>query len=106
MSKVQTADKQWRSCTVNTVLWNTIELLFPQEIEARKAAGPLNSREADGETQETRINTGVRNSSIRPSKIQEISRRHVTARRREELNQDEDSALAQRGCIEKSLHYY
>ncbi|KAL8231624.1 hypothetical protein R6Q57_001402 [Mikania cordata] len=25
-----------RSCTINTVLWNTIQLLFPQEIEARK----------------------------------------------------------------------
>ncbi|KAE8021391.1 hypothetical protein FH972_007285 [Carpinus fangiana] len=35
-----------RSCTVNTVLWNTIQLLFPQEVEARKAAGALNGREA------------------------------------------------------------
>ncbi|TMW90884.1 hypothetical protein EJD97_015080 [Solanum chilense] len=34
-----------RSCTVNTVLWNTIQLLFPKEVEARKAAGALNSRE-------------------------------------------------------------
>ncbi|XP_015168780.1 uncharacterized protein [Solanum tuberosum] len=34
-----------RSCTVNTVLWNTIQLLFPKEVEARKAAGTLNSRE-------------------------------------------------------------
>ncbi|KAL6552918.1 hypothetical protein OROGR_006760 [Orobanche gracilis] len=25
-----------RYCTVNTVLWNTIQLLFPQEVEARK----------------------------------------------------------------------
>nr|XP_043617967.1 LON peptidase N-terminal domain and RING finger protein 3-like isoform X2 [Erigeron canadensis] len=33
-----------RSCTINTVLWNTIQLLFPQEIEARKAvAGILES---------------------------------------------------------------
>ena len=24
---------------MNTVLWNTIQLLFPQEVEARKAAG-------------------------------------------------------------------
>jgi hypothetical protein len=31
---------------VNTVLWNTIQLLFPQEVEARKAAGALNGREA------------------------------------------------------------
>ncbi|XP_055804813.1 uncharacterized protein LOC129873702 [Solanum dulcamara] len=35
-----------RSCTVNTVLWNTIQLVFPKEVEARKAAGALNSREA------------------------------------------------------------
>ncbi|MCD7467017.1 hypothetical protein HAX54_004188 [Datura stramonium] len=35
-----------RSCTVNTVLWNTIQLLFAKEVEARKAAGALNSREA------------------------------------------------------------
>ncbi|KAI3768883.1 hypothetical protein L2E82_19719 [Cichorium intybus] len=28
-----------RSCTINTVLWNTIQLLFPQEIEARKVVG-------------------------------------------------------------------
>ncbi|KAF2316497.1 hypothetical protein GH714_041838 [Hevea brasiliensis] len=84
-----------RSCTVNTVLWNTIQLLFPQEIEARKAAGALNSREVERQTPETRINTDVRSSSIRPSRTS-VSRRDVTARRRDELNQDEDSALAQR----------
>ncbi|KAG8384920.1 hypothetical protein BUALT_Bualt04G0168300 [Buddleja alternifolia] len=27
-----------RYCTINTVLWNTIQLLFPQEVEARKVA--------------------------------------------------------------------
>ncbi|GAB2217823.1 hypothetical protein Droror1_Dr00001035 [Drosera rotundifolia] len=27
-----------RSCTINTVLWNTIQLLFPGEVEARKKA--------------------------------------------------------------------
>ncbi|KAL5564519.1 hypothetical protein UlMin_027683 [Ulmus minor] len=26
------------SCTVNIILWNTIQLLFPKEVEARKAA--------------------------------------------------------------------
>ncbi|KAI3673532.1 hypothetical protein L6452_39655 [Arctium lappa] len=36
-----------RSCTVNTVLWNTIQLLFPQEIEARKVvAGGSNTKES------------------------------------------------------------
>ncbi|KVH92784.1 tripartite motif-containing protein 65-like [Cynara cardunculus var. scolymus] len=36
-----------RSCTINTVLWNTIQLLFPQEIEARKtvAGGGSNTKE-------------------------------------------------------------
>lgn len=30
---------------MNTVLWNTIQLLFPQEVEARKEASALNSRQ-------------------------------------------------------------
>ncbi|KAI3921221.1 hypothetical protein MKW92_052832, partial [Papaver armeniacum] len=34
-----------RSCIVNTSLWNTIQLLFPQEVEARKAVAAKNSRE-------------------------------------------------------------
>ncbi|KAG9446296.1 hypothetical protein H6P81_012424 [Aristolochia fimbriata] len=32
-----------RSCTVNTVLWNTIQLLFPAEVEAKKAAAAASS---------------------------------------------------------------
>ncbi|XP_070022570.1 uncharacterized protein [Nicotiana sylvestris] len=35
-----------KSCTVNAVLWNTIQLLFPKDVEARKAAGASDSREA------------------------------------------------------------
>ncbi|CAL5368427.1 unnamed protein product [Camellia sinensis] len=27
-----------RCCTVNTALWNTVQTLFPQEVEARRAA--------------------------------------------------------------------
>ncbi|ONM61021.1 zinc finger (C3HC4-type RING finger) family protein [Zea mays] len=27
-----------KSCTINTVLWNTIQLLFPSEVEARKGS--------------------------------------------------------------------
>lgn len=42
-----------RSCTVNTVLWNTIQLLFPQEIEARKASGAVDSRESKSQSLET-----------------------------------------------------
>ncbi|KAI3899512.1 hypothetical protein MKW92_016615 [Papaver armeniacum] len=33
------------SCIVNTSLWNTIQLLFPREVEARKAVAAKNSRE-------------------------------------------------------------
>lgn len=29
-------------CTVNTVLWNTIQLLFPKEVEAQRAAASAN----------------------------------------------------------------
>ncbi|GJU15421.1 putative E3 ubiquitin-protein ligase RING1a [Tanacetum coccineum] len=36
-----------RSCTINTVLWNTIQLLFPQEIEARKAGTSNNVESVD-----------------------------------------------------------
>ncbi|ESQ32737.1 hypothetical protein EUTSA_v10003629mg [Eutrema salsugineum] len=31
-----------RYCTVNTVLWNTIQLLFPKEVEAQRAAASAN----------------------------------------------------------------
>ncbi|CAI0456563.1 unnamed protein product [Linum tenue] len=56
-----------RSCTVNTVLWNTIQLLFPQDVEARKAAGALNSREAtDREIPQER--PVVNNETRRPSR--------------------------------------
>ncbi|KAI3926785.1 hypothetical protein MKW92_014147 [Papaver armeniacum] len=34
-----------RSCILNTSLWNTIQLLFPQEVEARKVVEAKNSRE-------------------------------------------------------------
>ncbi|KAA8530144.1 hypothetical protein F0562_004853 [Nyssa sinensis] len=54
-----------RSCTVNTVLWNTIQLLFPQEVEARKAAGAINSREAERQSLERRSHYNVRNRSVR-----------------------------------------
>lgn len=75
-----------RSCTVNTVLWNTIQLLFPQEVEARKAAGALNSREeADRELPEKAFHSSnSRNQSRR------VSGRDVAVRRRVLLSQDED----------------
>ncbi|XP_015066250.1 putative E3 ubiquitin-protein ligase RING1a [Solanum pennellii] len=46
-----------RSCTVNTVLWNTIQLLFPKEVETRKAAADLSSREAKRQSPVTAVAT-------------------------------------------------
>lgn len=107
---------------MNTVLWNTIQLLFPQEIEARKASGAVDSRESKSQSLETRNrdrsfhaaltglegevqnserrrrNHNLENRSVRPS-----TRRggggdvRSSVRRREELPvQDEDAALALR----------
>ncbi|XP_057437440.1 uncharacterized protein LOC130729646 isoform X2 [Lotus japonicus] len=59
-----------RSCTINTVLWNTIQLLFPQEVEARKAAAAsaLNTSEkAQCLSPETAFYSNLRNRSTQPS---------------------------------------
>ncbi|XP_062105548.1 uncharacterized protein LOC133817149 [Humulus lupulus] len=69
-----------RSCTVNTVLWNTIQLLFPQEVAARKAAGALNSRESERRVPETAFYNSLRNESPQDSPL--TSTRAETARRR------------------------
>ncbi|KAK6913030.1 hypothetical protein RJ641_022631 [Dillenia turbinata] len=47
-----------RSCTVNTVLWNTIQLLFPQETEARKAAAVA----SNSQERETKNKSPIRNN--------------------------------------------
>ncbi|KAJ4974847.1 hypothetical protein NE237_008021 [Protea cynaroides] len=87
-----------RSCTVNTVLWNTIQLLFPQEIESRKAAGALNNREiARQSPKKGSYNTRhIAVSSRRESRDRERDRdRDVTSRRRRRVpNQVEDAAMA------------
>ncbi|XP_022751866.1 putative E3 ubiquitin-protein ligase RING1a [Durio zibethinus] len=79
-----------RSYTVNTVLWNTIQLLFPKEIESRKAARALNSREVEHQTPESGSSSS---RSIRP---QMTPTRHARVRRRGMMSQDEDAALALR----------
>jgi hypothetical protein len=33
------------SCNVNTILWNTIQLLFPQDVKERKATNFFNSQQ-------------------------------------------------------------
>ncbi|KAL9454294.1 hypothetical protein AB3S75_009811 [Citrus x aurantiifolia] len=79
-----------RSCTVNTVLWNTIQLLFPQEVEARKAAAAaLNSREAEHQSPQRGFHNNVRTRSMRSSAT---SSGDATTRRREIPNQDEYAA--------------
>lgn len=106
-----------RSCTVNTVLWNTIQLLFPQEIEARKASGALNPRETAQQQRcqsPVRVNRSGRNRNVELLNSPETeisstrrSNRHrrsainvrpsVMLRRGNELpSQDEDAALALR----------
>ncbi|GAU13098.1 hypothetical protein TSUD_173980 [Trifolium subterraneum] len=83
-----------RSCTVNTVLWNTIQLLFPQEIEARKAAAvTANTRQAPAQNPipETTFYNNQRNRSIQPYP----SSRAMSSRRYETTTEnDEDAALA------------
>lgn len=110
-----------RYCTVNTVLWNTIQLLFPQEVEARKAADSasesherqggipsrtrshntrnraveaLNSPESENNGPERRRNHRIRSRSLRPSGI--LSRDDVATRTVVLPSQDEDAALALR----------
>jgi hypothetical protein len=82
---------------VNTVLWNTIQLLFPQEIEPRKvAASTLNIREAAAQNPipETAFYNNRRNRSIQPYP----SSRGMNSRRNQEiiLDDDEDAELARR----------
>ncbi|CAK8541179.1 unnamed protein product [Lathyrus sativus] len=84
-----------RSCTVNTVLWNTIQLLFPQEIEARKvSASALNKRQAvENPIPEETFYTNPRNRSLQPYPSRGLnSRRNEAATTQDE----EDAALARR----------
>ncbi|XP_004231812.1 putative E3 ubiquitin-protein ligase RING1a [Solanum lycopersicum] len=111
-----------RSCTVNTVLWNTIQLLFPKEVETRKAAADLSSREAKRQSpvravathsnsrttrvlllnspesgpssQERRNSRAMRRQSARASAMP--SRNRDISSRRELPSQDGDAALALR----------
>ncbi|XP_073119828.1 uncharacterized protein [Henckelia pumila] len=112
----------WRYCTVNTVLWNTIQLLFPKEVEARKAvttsdtttkatreesspARPrnprpsirntiraLNSPETDVTDSDRRSRRRLRSQSSRISGTSD--RGEASLRRRDLPSQDGDAALA------------
>ncbi|KAK4712664.1 hypothetical protein R3W88_007177 [Solanum pinnatisectum] len=58
-----------RSCTVNTVLWNTIQLLFPEEVETRKAAADLSSREAKRQSPVRDVATHSNITSSRTTRV-------------------------------------
>lgn len=114
-----------RSCTVNTVLWNTIQLLFPKEVETRKVAANLSSREAKHQSPVRAAATHSNRTSSRTTRVLLLnspesgpssqerrnsramrrqsarasgmpSRNRDISSRRELPNQDEDAALALR----------
>ncbi|XP_072950496.1 uncharacterized protein [Typha angustifolia] len=94
-----------RSCTVNTVLWNTIQLLFPEEVEARKNsvdATPRRSGARDQSLERSSSNTHSDSRSINTRSFTQVSRmvdrRDQNIRRRAAAvpSQSEDVALAYR----------
>ncbi|KAM1075748.1 hypothetical protein PS2_023084 [Malus domestica] len=87
-----------RSCTVNTVLWNTIQLLFPQEVEARKAVGASNGRETDRQSPGKAVYNARNAQSRRASGVSSTSSsREMTMRRRRViLSQDEEDEAEHR----------
>lgn len=90
-----------RSCTVNTVLWNTIQLLFPEEVEARKeTVAVINNRKADKETPKRGTRYTVRNRI--PSRNDDAN----VGRSRGIPTQDEDAALALRLQREEFMEVY
>ncbi|KAE9599514.1 hypothetical protein Lal_00039526 [Lupinus albus] len=85
-----------RSCTVNTVLWNTIQLLFPQEVEARKAASASKVRHtsATSNIPEAAFYNNLRNQST--ERASGASSRGMSTRRNNVIIEDEDAALVRR----------
>ena len=49
ISYINCRGETWRNCPVNVVLWNTVQLLFPAEIEARKEALRAGNKKDDEE---------------------------------------------------------
>ncbi|XP_020106928.1 E3 ubiquitin-protein ligase RNF168-like [Ananas comosus] len=89
-----------RSCTVNTVLWNTIQLLFPEEVAARKSSTDPKitsdrSTKPYSDSSERSNSNSTRSSSMRSyTQVSETMDR--VGRRRAALSQSEDAALAYR----------
>ncbi|XP_021740883.1 LON peptidase N-terminal domain and RING finger protein 3-like [Chenopodium quinoa] len=105
-----------RSCTINTVLWNTIQLLFPAEVESRiaAAAAAASSKVSDHRRKSTErvissSNQATDNSNPRLSRRLRVSRRSEEASlisSRGVPNQDEDAALALRLQREEFMDIY
>ncbi|CAL9054348.1 uncharacterized protein LOC135675403 [Musa acuminata AAA Group] len=94
-----------RSCTINTVLWNTIQLLFPEEVEARKSSSAVAATPRGGKTQsssseQNNSNRNISSRSIRRSAAQassQVTERDTRSfRRRIGPSQSEDAAMALR----------
>ncbi|CAL0323035.1 unnamed protein product [Lupinus luteus] len=86
-----------RSCTVNTVLWNTIQLLFPQEVEARKAASASKVRHTSAASNiipEAAFYNNLRNQST--ERASGASSRGMSTRRNNMTIEDEDAAASVR----------
>jgi hypothetical protein len=79
-----------RSCTINTVLWNTIQLLFPDEIETRKQSLP----EATAENNSSRTNNNPRNFVVASQLINNAGLRRRGGPHR--VSQSADATLAHR----------
>ncbi|XP_022934994.1 E3 ubiquitin-protein ligase ORTHRUS 1-like [Cucurbita moschata] len=78
-----------RSCTVNTVLWNTIQLLFPQEVEARKVvAKECSSHEKKVQDPENAFYSSLQNHNTQATDTS--SRRGSSSRRRGEITVRDD----------------
>lgn len=66
-----------RSCTINTVLWNTIQLLFPREVEVRRNSTASPSSKKDANHNPLRSNSisqsggGMRTRNVSGSLIRE-----------------------------------
>ncbi|XP_058102145.1 putative E3 ubiquitin-protein ligase RING1a [Magnolia sinica] len=78
-----------RSCTVNTVLWNTIQLLFPEEVEAKKVAA------AARHNQETK-NRSPKNggNNIRHSNLDSSTTNSNSSRRRTRWSTNQENAAS------------
>ncbi|GLT33150.1 hypothetical protein SLA2020_077620 [Shorea laevis] len=81
-----------RSCTINTVLWNTIQLLFPQDVESRK---PTAGQQGDLQSpvRGTHSNRRTRTRSSHPPMESGVD---IILRRGGPNQDDEDAALAAR----------